>query len=156
MTGIANERDSEYDSENDVESSDNPDSDEEDENVELFGIKHSCPLNELRGGSQGPPPPPCSASMTPDQSWGSVWPTPRTFHPATVPLPTRQGVIQTKAQVVPSKHANAELMKIPNFLHLTPPTAQPAPSSAPPGPRGWRKRRTSTSTSPSWSPPATT
>ena len=56
MTVIANERDSEYDSENDVESSDNPDSDEEDENVELFGIKHSCPLNELRGGSQGPPP----------------------------------------------------------------------------------------------------
>ena len=64
MTGIANESDSEYD----VESSDNPDSDEEDENVELFGIKHSCPLNELRGGSKGPPPPPRSASMTPDQS----------------------------------------------------------------------------------------
>ena len=30
-------------------------------------------------------------------------------------------MIQTKAQVVPSKYANAELMKIPNFLHLTPP-----------------------------------
>ena len=24
-------------------------------------------------------------------------------------------------QVVPSKHANAELMKVPNFLHLSPP-----------------------------------
>ena len=47
MTGIANESDSEYDSENDVESSDNPDSDEEDESVELFGIKHRCPLNVL-------------------------------------------------------------------------------------------------------------
>ena len=61
---------------------------------------------------KGPPPPPCGASMTPDQSWG-------TFPPATVPLPVRQGV--TKAQVIPSKYANAELMKIPNFLHLTPP-----------------------------------
>ena len=47
MTGIANESDSEYDSDNDVESSDNPDSDEEDESVELFGIKHRCPLNVL-------------------------------------------------------------------------------------------------------------
>jgi len=59
--------------------------------------------------------------MTPDQSWGSVWPAAKTFHPATVPLPVRQGVVQTKSQVVPSKFANAELMKIPNFLHLTPP-----------------------------------
>jgi len=72
-------------------------------------------------GRQQAPPPPRSASMTPDQSWGSVWPAPRTFHPATVPLPVRQGVVQTKAQVVPAKYANAELMKIPNFLHLTPP-----------------------------------
>ena len=54
--------------ENDGESSDNPESDEEDENKELFGLKHSCHLNELRRGSKGPPPPPRSASMTPDQS----------------------------------------------------------------------------------------
>eukprot|EP00092_Neocalanus_flemingeri_P039596 GFUD01043121.1.p1 GENE.GFUD01043121.1~~GFUD01043121.1.p1 ORF type:complete len:339 (+),score=133.21 GFUD01043121.1:37-1053(+) len=74
-----------------------------------------------RRGGQGAAPPPRSASMTPDQAWGSVWPAPRTFHPAAVPLPVRQGVVQTKAQVVPSKYANAELMKIPNFLHLTPP-----------------------------------
>jgi small subunit ribosomal protein S35 len=59
--------------------------------------------------------------MRPDQDWGSVWPAPRTFHPAVVPLPVRQGVVHTKRQVVPAKHANAELMKIPNFLHLTPP-----------------------------------
>jgi len=76
---------------------------------------------QRRRAGQGAPPPPRSASMTPDQPWGSVWPAPRTFHPATVPLPVRQGVVQTKAQVVPSKYANAELMKIPNFLHLTPP-----------------------------------
>jgi len=66
-------------------------------------------------------PPPRSASMTPDQNWGNVWPATRTFHPASVPLPIRQGVVQTKTQVVPAKYANAELMKIPNFLHLTPP-----------------------------------
>ena len=38
-----------------------------------------------------------------------------------MPLPVRQGVVQTKQQVVPGKKANTELMKIPNFLHLTPP-----------------------------------
>jgi len=76
---------------------------------------------QRRRPGQTTPPPPRSASMTPDQSWGSVWPAAKTFHPATVPLPVRQGVVQTKSQVVPSKFANAELMKIPNFLHLTPP-----------------------------------
>jgi small subunit ribosomal protein S35 len=69
----------------------------------------------------GLPPPIRSASMKPDQAWDSVWPAARTFHPATVPLPVRQGVVQVKNMVVPSKWANAELMKIPNFLHLTPP-----------------------------------
>jgi len=99
----------------------------EDEKKGVFRVlqigrpKEDRKMQRRRGGPQGPPPPPRSASMTPDQSWGSVWPAPRTFHPATVPLPVRQGVIQTKAQVVPSKYANAELMKIPNFLHLTPP-----------------------------------
>jgi len=62
-----------------------------------------------------------SSTMKPDQDWGSVWPAARTFHPAVVPLPIRQGVVQNKSQVIPSKHANAELMKTPNFLHLTPP-----------------------------------
>jgi len=62
-----------------------------------------------------------SQRMVPDQKWGDVWPAARTFHPSVVPLPVRQGVVQQKAQVVPSKRANAELMKIPNFLHLTPP-----------------------------------
>lgn len=54
------------------------------------------------------------------QDWGNVWPGPRSFHPATVPLPIRQGY-QEKAIAAPDKFANAELMKIPNFLHLTPP-----------------------------------
>ncbi|KAG7168565.1 28S ribosomal protein S35-like 2 [Homarus americanus] len=55
-----------------------------------------------------------------DQDWGSVWPAARTFHPATVPLPVRQGY-PAEGQPIPDKWGNAELMKIPNFLHLTPP-----------------------------------
>lgn len=58
--------------------------------------------------------------MAVDQDWGAVWPAPRSFHPATVPLPLRQGWVKMNA-AAPGKFANAELMKIPNFLHLTPP-----------------------------------
>lgn len=66
-------------------------------------------------------PPPRSQQMATDQDWGAVWPGPKTFHPATVPLPLRQGYTLKKHQIPPGKFANAELMKIPNFLHLTPP-----------------------------------
>ena len=76
-----------------------------------------------RGGAMIPPPQRADR-MKPDQKWGDVWPAARTFHPAVVPLPVRQGVVHQKAQVVPSKHANAELMKIPNFLHLSPPVVK--------------------------------
>lgn len=58
--------------------------------------------------------------MAVDQDWGNVWPGPRSFHPATVPLPIHQGYVP-KNMAAPGKFANAELMKIPNFLHLTPP-----------------------------------
>lgn len=54
-----------------------------------------------------------------DQDWSNVWPGPRSFHPAVVPLPLRQGYVEKGH--IPGKYANAELMKIPNFLHLTPP-----------------------------------
>ncbi|KAL3275701.1 hypothetical protein HHI36_020451 [Cryptolaemus montrouzieri] len=64
--------------------------------------------------------PPRTQQMAIDQDWGSVWPGPRTFHPATVPLPLRQGYVK-KGETIPNKYGNAELMKIPNFLHLTPP-----------------------------------
>lgn len=49
-----------------------------------------------------------------------MWPGPRSFHPSSVPLPIRQGYVP-KGQAPPGKKANAELMKIPNFLHLSPP-----------------------------------
>ena len=64
---------------------------------------------------------PREKTMKPDQDWPSVWPATRTFHPASVPLPVRQGFSQLRGQPTPSKHANVELMKVPNFLHLTPP-----------------------------------
>jgi len=68
--------------------------------------------------------PPRHTEMRPDQEWSSVWPAARTFHPAVVPLPVRQGIPQIKTKITPSKHANTELMKIPNFLHLTPPVVK--------------------------------
>jgi len=68
--------------------------------------------------------PPRHAEMLPDQEWANVWPAARTFHPAVVPLPVRQGVPLNKTKVTPSKYANSELMKIPNFLHLTPPVVR--------------------------------
>ncbi|XP_075229121.1 mitochondrial ribosomal protein S35 [Lycorma delicatula] len=63
--------------------------------------------------------PPRTEKMSETQEWSDVWPGPRTFHPAVVPLPVRQG--RNKLGPVPDKYGNAELMKIPNFLHLTPP-----------------------------------
>lgn len=61
--------------------------------------------------------------MSVRQKWGNVWPGPKTFHPSSVPLPVRQGYLepQDNKRPAPDKFANAELMKIPNFLHLTPP-----------------------------------
>jgi small subunit ribosomal protein S35 len=98
----------------------------EDEQKGVFRVKNIQPpkreeWKQFKRGPGGPVPPPRAAEMVPGQAWGDVWPAARTFHPATVPLPVRQGVIQTKQQVVPSKWANAELLKVVNFLHLTPP-----------------------------------
>lgn len=61
--------------------------------------------------------------MNVKQKWSDVWPGPKTFHPSAVPLPIRQGFMTPRdnKRPAPSKFANAELMKIPNFLHLTPP-----------------------------------
>ncbi|KOC61483.1 28S ribosomal protein S35, mitochondrial [Habropoda laboriosa] len=64
--------------------------------------------------------PPKAEAMPIDQNWQAIWPTARTFQPHTVPLPLKQGYKNPKG-MHPDKYANAELMKIPNFLHLTPP-----------------------------------
>lgn len=62
--------------------------------------------------------------MSVDQDWEAVWPGARTFHPSVVPLPVRQGFVQHKMGIRPPKRANIELMKTPNFLHLTPPVVK--------------------------------
>lgn len=62
--------------------------------------------------------------MSIDQDWTNAWPTSSTFKQNAVPLPIRQGVVQSNCEnagLPPTKYGNAELMKIPNFLHLTPP-----------------------------------
>lgn len=61
--------------------------------------------------------------MDPEQDWPSVWPTPKTFSPSAVPLPIRQS-FEEKGRVPIGKYANTELLKITNFLHLTPPAVE--------------------------------
>ncbi|KAK6985904.1 28S ribosomal protein S35 mitochondrial [Biomphalaria glabrata] len=61
--------------------------------------------------------------MPVDQDWTDVWPSASTFKWGTVPFPVRQGRILSSSEnegIVPSKYGNLELMKPPNFLHLTP------------------------------------
>lgn len=69
-----------------------------------------------------PVPPPRYKTMKPEQDWTNVWPTAHSFKWSVVPFPVRQGFIENSENdgIVPGKYANAELMKIPNFLHLTP------------------------------------
>jgi small subunit ribosomal protein S35 len=46
------------------------------------------------------------------------------FKQSAVPLPVRQGCVENMAEndgLPPEKYGNVELIKIPNFLHLTPP-----------------------------------
>ncbi|XP_071407543.1 small ribosomal subunit protein mS35 [Pithys albifrons albifrons] len=64
--------------------------------------------------------PPRTERMAVDQDWSSVYPTAAAFKPASVPLPIRMGY-PVKRGVPPPKEGNLELIKIPNFLHLTPP-----------------------------------
>lgn len=58
---------------------------------------------------------------TPD--WTNVWPAAQSFKHSVVPLPVRQGYVKGLNEnqgYPPGKYNNLELMKIPNFLHLTP------------------------------------
>ncbi|XP_048771353.2 28S ribosomal protein S35, mitochondrial-like isoform X2 [Ostrea edulis] len=59
--------------------------------------------------------------MRTDQSWTDVWPTKAPFHWGSVPIPVRQGFRKKKKLLALGRYGNIELMKIPNFLHLTPP-----------------------------------
>ncbi|KAL6474521.1 hypothetical protein MHYP_G00180820 [Metynnis hypsauchen] len=75
-------------------------------------------------GSQGQRRPrravePRTERMTVDQDWTAVYPTAASFKSNAVPLPVRMGY-PVKRGVPPAKKGNLELIKIPNFLHLTP------------------------------------
>ena len=52
--------------------------------------------------------------------WASMWTTAKTFSPSAVPLPLRQSYEKKTTAVPRGKYANTELLKIANFLHLTP------------------------------------
>jgi small subunit ribosomal protein S35 len=61
--------------------------------------------------------------MSTDQDWTNVWPAATTFKGSVVPLPITQGYVASDKEnkgLPIEKYANAELMKIPNFFHLTP------------------------------------
>ncbi|KAM9495471.1 small ribosomal subunit protein mS35 [Clarias gariepinus] len=62
---------------------------------------------------------PRTERMTADQDWTAVYPTAKSFKPDAVPLPVRMGY-PVKRGVPPEKKGNLELIKVPNFLHLTP------------------------------------
>ncbi|CAJ0941742.1 unnamed protein product, partial [Mesorhabditis belari] len=62
-----------------------------------------------------------SKEMSPEQDWTNVWPAPRSFNASVVPLPVRMGSRPHPERRAPfKKFGNLELVKIPNFLHLTP------------------------------------
>ncbi|OAF70256.1 28S ribosomal protein S35, mitochondrial [Intoshia linei] len=53
--------------------------------------------------------------------WENIWTHPQPFNHHIVPLPIYQGFIKnTKLNIPPNKYANAEILKVQNFLHLTP------------------------------------
>ncbi|KAK2917605.1 small ribosomal subunit protein mS35 [Channa argus] len=62
---------------------------------------------------------PRTEKMPVDQDWTAVYPAAAPFRSNAVPLPVRMGY-PVKGGVPPEKKGNLELIKIPNFLHLTP------------------------------------
>ncbi|KAJ8269806.1 hypothetical protein COCON_G00124130 [Conger conger] len=62
---------------------------------------------------------PRALKMAVDQDWTSVYPTAAPFKSGSVPLSVRMGY-PMKRGVPPDRKGNLELIKIPNFLHLTP------------------------------------
>jgi small subunit ribosomal protein S35 len=56
-----------------------------------------------------------------DQDWPNVWPAAASFRSSVVPMPIRMGTRKKPENRAPFKTiGNLELLKIPNFLHLTP------------------------------------
>lgn len=55
-----------------------------------------------------------------DEEWTDVWPVKRVFDHHVVHLPIRAGPPTYRNEPHPDSISNQELLKIPNFLHLTP------------------------------------
>ncbi|CAF1170997.1 unnamed protein product [Adineta ricciae] len=67
--------------------------------------------------------PPRYLRMSTDQDWTNVWPAATSFKYSVVPLPITQGYVASDKEnkgLPMEKYANTELIKIPNFFHLTP------------------------------------
>ncbi|XP_067446442.1 small ribosomal subunit protein mS35 [Thunnus thynnus] len=62
---------------------------------------------------------PRTDKMPVNQDWTAVYPAATPFRANSVPLPVRMGY-PVRGGVPPEKKGNLELIKIPNFLHLTP------------------------------------
>ncbi|XP_061577096.1 small ribosomal subunit protein mS35 [Cololabis saira] len=112
-------------------------------NVSRFGLKESAnrlaystlaPVNSHPGNKgfpdkngRGPfrrkprrdPGEPRTEKMAVDQDWLAVYPSATPFRPNSIPLPVRMGY-PVRGGIPPEKKGNLELIKIPNFLHLTP------------------------------------
>ncbi|RWS27465.1 28S ribosomal protein S35-like protein [Leptotrombidium deliense] len=107
-----------------------PDSEEFDKLGLMPSFYTKKPYEQKRERFTRPPIPPRYKRMPVNQDWNSVWPSQRMFSPSVVPLPLYMGRVYDDDGPVtvgrylprPSKFANPELMKIPNFLHLAPPT----------------------------------
>uniref|UniRef100_A0A914YUZ3 Ribosomal protein S24/S35 mitochondrial conserved domain-containing protein n=1 Tax=Panagrolaimus superbus TaxID=310955 RepID=A0A914YUZ3_9BILA len=64
---------------------------------------------------------PRAEEMSPNQDWPSVWPAAATYRSSVVPLLIRMGSRKYPEKRAPFKRVgNLDLLKIPNFLHLTP------------------------------------
>jgi small subunit ribosomal protein S35 len=61
--------------------------------------------------------------VNPEADWSTVFHAAQPFSPYHVPLPVRMGRAETDS-VPPQALGNLELIKIPNFFHLTPPAIQ--------------------------------
>ncbi|XP_062521877.1 small ribosomal subunit protein mS35-like [Corticium candelabrum] len=55
-----------------------------------------------------------------NEEWRNVWPLPRSYDHQIVHLPLRMGRANIPGMMPPRAFNNAELIKIPNFFHLTP------------------------------------
>ncbi|XP_013855663.1 small ribosomal subunit protein mS35 [Austrofundulus limnaeus] len=89
--------------------------------------RKGVPDGKGRGSSDKKPPrksgEPRTEKMSVDQDWTAVYPAAAPFKGNAVPLPVRMGLPVNRG-IPPRKEGNLELIKIPNFLHLTPPAIE--------------------------------